>query len=421
MISKLKKILSLKFKSKDSRTLLENFISLSLLQVAGYVFPLLTAPYLVHTIGVVKYGEIAFAMAVMIYFQTVVDYGFIFSGVRDVARCRDNTCDVSRIYSKVMWSRWLLVIVSFSLLLLLIVLVPYFSNMRAVLLISFLTVVGHAMFPDWMFQAIEKMKYITVFNVLVKLLFTLCVFMFIHKPEDYLLQPLFTSLGYIIAGCGAMFIIHRWGYHLKRPSFSEIRRSLKDNFDLFINQLVPNLYNSTSVLFLGFFHGNAANGIYDAANRFNTVGSSFFSIISRTFYPFLSRRIDKHTFFARLNLILSASIGVFLFLTAPWIIYTFFPADFDSAIIVLRILSVGLVFLAMNNIYGTNYLILKGHEKKMRSITLYSSLLGLCVGIPCVYWFSYIGVALTVTFSRCLMGVWSMLVAVRLQHLESDS
>ena len=122
-----KKILSLKFKSKDSRTLLENFISLSLLQVAGYVFPLLTVPYLAHTIGVVKYGEIAFASGSMIIFPTVVDYGFIFSGVRDVARCRDNTCDVSRIYSKVMWSRWLLVIVSFSLLLLLIVLVPIFQ------------------------------------------------------------------------------------------------------------------------------------------------------------------------------------------------------------------------------------------------------------------------------------------------------
>ncbi len=405
----------------ESRVLVSNFLALTLLQIAGYVFPLLTVPYLAHVIGVVHYGEIAFAMAIMVYFQTFVDYGFVFSAVRDIARIKSDIRQVSEIYSRVMWARWLLVICAFILLLILILVVPKFAEMKWVLLTSFLLVIGHAMFPDWMFQALERMKYITIFNVMVKLFFTVAVFVFISKPEDYLLQPLFTSLGYIISGCGAMWLIRKWKIELKRPRFKEIFGGIKDNFDLFINQLVPNLYNSASILLLGFFHGDAANGVYDAANRFNLAGGSLFSIISRTFYPFLSRRMDKHLFFQRLNLISAIAVAAALFIFAPLIIHVLFPKDFDGAINVLRILSVSLVFLALINIYGTNYLILKGYEKRMRQITLYSSIIGMLIGIPAVYYFSYIGVAVTVALSRGLMGIWSAVESKRIQaRLEAE-
>lgn len=97
------KLLSIK-NNKERKTLVENLFSLSLLKLASYIFPLITIPYLTKTIGILKYGEISFASAIMIYFQTVVDYGFIFSGVRDVARVKENIEKVSEIYSKIFFS-----------------------------------------------------------------------------------------------------------------------------------------------------------------------------------------------------------------------------------------------------------------------------------------------------------------------------
>lgn len=404
-----------RLKKGESRILLSNFISLSLLQIVGYIFPLLTVPYLANVIGVEHYGEIAFAMAIMIYFQTLVDYGFVFSAVRDIARIKDDRKKVSSIYSKVMWARWFLVVCSFLLLCILILLIPKLLEMKWVLLVSFLSVVGHSMFPDWIFQALERMKYITIFNIIVNLIFTIAVFFFIKKADDYLLQPLFVSIGYVISGFGAMYLVHSWGIKISRPCPRTIFASLKDNFDLFLNQLVPNLYNSASVLFLGLCHGNSANGIFDAANRFNTAGVRFFSIVSRTFYPFLSRRMDKHSFFKKINLICAVFVSLTLFLASPWIIHVLFPPDFYGAVNVLRIISVSLIFLALNSIYGTNFLILKGYERKMRQITLYSSIMGLLLGIPAVFLFSYIGVAITITFSRGVMGIWCMMEAKRIQ------
>lgn len=407
--------------SKEAKNLLSNFFSLSLLEVAGYIFPLLTVPYLAHILGVELYGAIAFASAIIVYFQTFVDYGFIFTAVRDIARCRDNKDEITTIYSEIMWARGFLLLCAFILLLILIFAIPKFYEMIWLLLASFLIVVGYAMFPTWVFQGMEKMKYITIFNVIIKLIFTVAVFCFIKDRADYLLQPIFTGLGYIISGASAMWLINRWGIKLHKVSFSRIVYRIRSNFDLFLTQIIPNLYSSASVLFLGFVCGPAANGIYDAANRFNNLGNRLFSIISRTFYPFLSRRMDKHSSFSKSYLCISSVIAVLLYIFAPFIIHTFFPSDFDGAIATLRVLSISLVFLAIYIIYGVNFLIIKGFEKEVRSIMLYSSLFGLIIAIPSVYYLSYIGVAITVTASRGIMGIWSMIKVKQVQKKLMDT
>ncbi|MDI9550626.1 MAG: oligosaccharide flippase family protein [Bacteroidota bacterium] len=97
-------------------------------------------------------------------------------------------------------------IISFIVLLLLIIVIPKFRENSSVILVSFLVIPSHIIFPDWFFQAIEKMKYTTLLNVVSKLVFTIAVFVFIKNKNDYLLQPLFVSLGYVVSGVIALFL-----------------------------------------------------------------------------------------------------------------------------------------------------------------------------------------------------------------------
>jgi PST family polysaccharide transporter len=274
-----------------------------------------------------------------------------------------------------------------------------------VLLVSFIAVPGHAMFPDWLFQGIEKMKYITIFSLLMKLVFTILVFVLIKSPDDYLYQPLLIGLGYVVSGVLAMSLIKRMGIKLHRPQFSKIKVALKSNVDLFINQIVPNLYNSLSTILLGFMHGSVANGIFDAGNRFNLVSTQFMNVISRTFFPYLSRKLSKHDMYVRLHLSFSVICAVALFAFAPLIIDIFFSKEYYDAVIVLRIMSLSLIFLSLDNIYGTNYLIVVGEEKTLRNITFISSIIGFACAIPMAYYYSYIGVAIVIVFTRSLMAL----------------
>lgn len=393
-------------KSKEGRTLAANFGYLTLLQVVGYVFPLITIPYLARVIGVESFGKIAFASSIVVWFQTIADWGFNFTATRDVAQNRDDKDKVSKIFSNVFWARILLTLISFVLLLIAISLVPKFRENSNVIIVTFLLIPGHIMFPDWFFQAMERMRYITLLNLLSKTLVTIAIFIFIKQKSDFILQPLLTTLGYFVSGIIAMyFILGRWGVKLNKPDLKSVLQTIKDSTDVFLNNLVPNLYNSFSVMLLGFYGGSVANGKLDAGGKFVVVFQQFLTVLSRTFFPYLSRRIDKHHLYVRINLILSSLFSVVLFLLAPILIKLFFTVEFYDAIPVLRIMSISIFFLSLTNVYGTNYMIVKGHEKELRNITLISSLIGFTISFPLIYFFNFIGAALTITMTRGILGL----------------
>ena len=409
MRSQLDALLARFKKSKDGKVLASNFGYLMLLQIAGYVFPLITIPYLARVIGVDGFGKIAFAAAVIVWFQTVSDWGFNYTATRDVARNRDNLEKVSEIFSNVLWARLLLMVVSFAVLFSLTEAIPYFKENQAILLITFLLVPGHIMFPDWFFQAMERMKYITIFNLLSKAVFTALVFVLIKEKQDYILQPLLMSLGYIVCGIGAMYIIlAKWKVKLYAPHWPSIKQTIIGSVDVFINNIVPNLYNSFSTVLLGFYGGSVANGLLDAGRKFVEIGQQFLTVISRVFFPFLSRYSatgDKHSLYMKINLGVAVCGSAVLMMFAPLIIRLFFTPEFEEAITVLRVMSISIVFMALTVIYGTNYLIIIGQERKLRNITLACSLLGLVSAFPLINLYGYFGAAINILGARTILGL----------------
>lgn len=419
MSNPIQKLIGRVRRTKDGRTLASNFGYLMLLQIASYVFPLLTIPYLARVIGVDGFGKIAFAAAVIVWLQTVADWGFNFTATRDVARNRDNPDKIAEIFSNVLWARLLLMLLSFLLLLAAISVIPYFKENKTLLLITFLLVPGKIFFPEWFFQAMERMKYITYFDFISKALFTALIFVFINEQEDYILQPLLLALGYVLSGLAAMYIILiKWKIKLITPRWSAVSSTIKSSTDVFINNIMPNFYVSFSTVLLGFFGGSAANGLLDAGSKFVGICQQFMAIISRVFFPFLSRKLDKHTIYAVINLSLAVIFSGALFISAPWVVKIFFTEEFYQAIPVLKILSLSIIFLSLNNIYGINYMIIKGYEKKLKRITVFCSLIGFIISFPLIYFYSYIGAAVTIGLTRCILGSVVSFQAIKIKNKD---
>src|SRR5690554_6583130 len=128
MISQAKALINRVKKSSDGKVLASNFGFLMLLQIAGYVFPLITIPYLARVIGVDGFGKVAFAAAVIVWFRTIAEWGFNYTATRDVARNRDDLDKVSEIFSNVLWARTFLMFVSLAILLIAIAAISYFKE-----------------------------------------------------------------------------------------------------------------------------------------------------------------------------------------------------------------------------------------------------------------------------------------------------
>ena len=411
------KDLTSKFKkSQDAKGLTETFLSLSLLQVATYIFPLFTIPYLARVIGAGRMGDIAFAAAVVVYFQTVVDWGFNFSAARDVARNQNDINKVSEIYSKVMSAKALLTVICLFLFTIIVFAIPNFYEKRYLLFATYMYIPTGLLIQEWLFQGLEKMRYFTILNIVLKFLFTIAIFAFIRQESDYILQPILNACGNLTVGIASLIIIRKkLKIKFRFPAIKTILEAMKGSTDIFINQLMPNLYNSFSVMLLGFYGGSVANGKLEGGTKFVNLFNQFMSVVSRTFFPFLSRKIDKHHIYAKWNIIVASIISVLLFAFAPLIVHIFLTDEFSESIIVLRIMSLSVLFLTLGSVYGTNYLIVQNKEKILRHITIISSLIGFAMAIPMVYYFSYIGAAITITFTRGLLGIMSMCVVLRIK------
>ena len=403
--------------SKDGKVLQENFIYLTVLQITSYVFPILTFPYLTRVLGVSMFGAVSFAAGVVVYFSTVIDWGFNMTSARDIAVSRESRERVSYIYSKTIYGKLLLLAISTILLSILTMTVKVFRENSLVIWMTFLMIPGHIFFPEWFFQGLERMKYTTILNFIIKLIFTGMVFLTIHSPEDYWIQPLLQAFGFSIVGIVATWIIvQQWGYRFVKVSFRECLKYIKESFDIFLNNLMPNLYISFSVLLLGFWGGRAANGILEGGNKFVTVSYQFLMIISRVFFPFLSRRPDKHHILVKIHMSVTLLCAAVLFIFAPWLINTFLSPEYEDSIIVLRLLSVSLVFMSLGTDYGANYLVVVHKERLLRNITIAVALASFLLVWPLIYFYSYIGAACAMLSGRTILGIATYICALKVKR-----
>ena len=52
--------------------------------------------------------------------------------------------------------------------------------------VTFLSVLGTALFPLWFYQGIERMKYILIITVSVRVITTVLIFIFIQSENDFI-------------------------------------------------------------------------------------------------------------------------------------------------------------------------------------------------------------------------------------------
>ena len=307
MLQKLKAIAN----TEDKKRLLSNFFSLSVLQIFTYVLPLLTLPYLVRVLGAEKFGLVMFAQAFIIFFNILVDYGFNLSATREVSVNRDNKEKLTEIFSSVMSIKFMLIGISFTILSIVIFSFEKFSNNIELYYLTFLWVIGQALFPVWYFQGLEKMKYITIVNVTSKLIFTIAIFVFIQDESDYILVPILNGLGFITGGILSLWIVYKdFKQEFKIQSVKILILYFKDSSQFFLSRLSSVGYSNINTFLAGILLSPVFVTYYYLADKAVSVILSLFSPIVQTIYPYLAKKYNYIFLVKLLSILISASLLV---------------------------------------------------------------------------------------------------------------
>jgi len=392
----------------ELKVVTKNFSSLVVLQGVNFILPLVTMPYLVRVLGSEKFGLVMFAQAFAIFFNVIVDYGFNLSATREISVHRENHDKVAEIFSSVFSIKILLLICSFIVLVLLTNVVPNLKSESTIFLLSFGVVVGQALFPIWYFQGIEKMQFVTLINVIAKVLFTVLIFTMVKSKTDYILVPVFNSVGFIIAGVLGLVIALK-NISFKIPDREGTIVRFKESTQLFVSNLSVTMYTVSNTVILGFFTNNSLVGVYSSFEKLILAIKNVYAPLFQALFPWLSKKNNKEIDDISQKLILPLlAVGLLgfavIYFGADLILELVYANDLISSYSnIFRLLGLIAVFSALNMLFNTLFLSARKKYKERMIIMLTTGLLNLALAIWLVQWMGIWGIAITVTFSEFLL------------------
>ena len=346
-----------------------NVAALSILQIMNYAVPLATVPYLVRVLGPANFGLLAFAQALVTYFDLLTDYGSLLSATRAVAVHRHDFHALARIFWRTAAARLAL---AFACALVLGVLVLAASPLRAagaLYAAAFLTVIGTAVFPVWFFQGIEQMKFVTAALASARLLTVPALFLLVRRPDHYVRAAAIQGAVPVLAGILVTPILWkslRRGVY--RPTLAEIGDVLRDGWSAFVANSALVFNATATITVLGLVAGPTEVGYYSAADKVIRALSSLLTPVTQALYPHLNslkthapHRIAglmRRSYFWIGALALCVSLATFA-LARP-VGLALWGHGFLRSVAVLRCLSPLPFLLALVNLIGIQTLLVLG-------------------------------------------------------------
>lgn len=407
-------------RERARRTIAKNFISLSLLQYASYVFPLLTVPYLTRVIGVSKFGLVAFAQATVAYFGILVNFGFSYSATRSVSIERGNRDRIAQIFSEVMWTKILLAVCGFLVLMPLIFVLPKYRHEPALFLASYTIVIGFVFTSDWFFQGMEEMKYITVAGVISRGFATSLVFAIVRHASDYVYVPLLAGLGTIAGGLAGQWIVwkkYRLGIGPLR--LDGVSRQLREGANVFFSMAFISLYTTSNVVLLGLLAPISDVGYYSAAEKVVTGVRSLWNPIPQVLFPHFSRTYARDCDLGKrqLRILLRITAGATFLVSlagcigAPTIVRFYLGPAFEPSTRIIQVMIFTMFFIGINNVLGAQGLLANGESKIFRNIVLVFGVINIGLLALFVELFGVAGAAISVVLIECFIcfAEWAVL------------
>jgi len=340
----------------------KNYFYQLLYQFVTLLIPLITTPYLARVLGVSHIGMISYTLSIVSYFVVFGSVGVSSYGQREIAMARDDKKKVTKIFWELFFYKCFTSFLSFCLYLGLIFTMK--DTFTIMLILSF-HILSSLLDISWLYQGLEEYQYISIRNIVVKILFTISIFVFIRNAHDvvlyvflYMLSLLFSSLSLWIRLPKLLVKIKFGTIHI----FSHWKNTLI----YFLPQIATSIYTMLDQTMLGILTGSKVeNGLYEQAHKIIQISlmviTSFNTIMtSRMSYLFQEKKWKE----MKEKLLKSLQFASFLCIPmcfgmigiahgfVPW----FFGAEYEKVSILLPLFSPILIAISLSNCLGSQCL-----------------------------------------------------------------
>ena len=150
---------------------LNNFVTYGVGQVFNLVTPILVVPYIVSICSEEGYGKIGVGLAISFFLMVFIDYGSDILGVKEVSINRENNENLEKIFVTIYSAKFILLLIVLAITSVLFYTAPFFNHEKKLFFLSLPILIGQFINPTWFLQGLENFKWITILNIISKVLY----------------------------------------------------------------------------------------------------------------------------------------------------------------------------------------------------------------------------------------------------------
>lgn len=398
-----------------------NVIALTMLQMGNYLVPVAILPYLTRVLGVDGFGRIGFATAFTMYFVLLVEWGFNLSSTRDVSVLRGDKQARSVVFWETIAARLMLLLVSVLALLILVYVVPKLGEKSTLLWLGMLQVLATSLSTAFFYQGIEKMGWMAMVNLSIRLLSIPLIFLMVSSPDDVIVAFAIQTGCFLLASLTNLIMLSKARYiGWTCPSLAGICLRIRHGFSLFVSSAGTSLYNNTNAVVLGFVASEMAVGYFVAGFTLVKAVVGLTGPFAQAVFPRVSHILASEPAAALpfikkmvlLQVMLGACLSVGLWVFIPWGVTWFYGEAFQDSTQVVAWLSLLPFLICIASALGMQTLLPLGHNKWYVSVLTLSGLLNCLILLPLGYVWGAEGGAVAVLFTE-LVIMLGMLIGVK--------
>ena len=393
----------------------KNFAYSFVLTASGYIFPLLTYPYVSRILGVSGIGICNFIDSIVNYFILFSMMGISTVGIREISQHRDNQMEMSRHFTGLLLLNLISTILAIVALLISMYTIEALFLYRDLLYIGVCKLFFNFFLIEWFYAGVEDFKYITNRSIIVRTIYVILIFAFIKDSGDYKLYYFLTVSTYILNGIINIFYCRKY----VSLTFGDIhiRPYIAPFLTTGLYMLITNVYTSFNVTWLGFAAGTIEVGYYSTATKLYTIILALFTALTNVIFPrvtYLYAKGLQDEFWEKIHKVvevvfaISIPIVITLAIYSSNLIHLLAGNGYEGAYIPFRIIAPIVFLVGYEQVLVIHILMATKHDKQIMRNSIYGAFITILLNILIVSKWGAIGTAIVWLITEATITLLSL-------------
>ena len=391
------------------KSISKNYLYNLFYQILVIVMPLITTPYLSRVLGAENIGIYSYTLSIATYFILFGTLGISLYGQREIAYVQEDDKKRSITFWEILFLKIITMTISIFIFWVTYGMHGQYKIYYRILVIE---LISQCIDISWFFQGIEEFKKTVIRNSIVKLIFAICIFMFVKSPNDLIKYIV------IIAGANLFGNMSLWMYipkYIQKVAIKDLHvfKHLKPTILLFIPQIAVQIYTVLDRTMLGIIIEDKSEvGFYEQAQKvvkllltlITSLGTVMVPRMASTFAKGDKEQLKKYMYSSfSFVFFLAFPIMAGLILISGEFVPIFFGQGYEKVAVLINVIVPITLFIGLSNIIGTQYLLPTKRQTEFSISVIVGAIVNFILNIIVIKKYASIGASITTVIAEFLV------------------